>query len=121
MQQFKDYEAQQMALSKKPDADLMKCANCDCSWLEPVRAARFDKNIVSGIGQQPPALVDFALLRCVRCNELHEPPVNRMFSHQEAKVYDEMLDELQAPKEKWGGRHASKTESDKESEDKTDD
>jgi len=104
MMQFSDFERQQIAAMRGPKQELIICAECGSKWFETVQVAQFDANKIGTIGQNPLMEVSYSILRCIRCGELHEPPVNRTFNHPEAKKYDELLDTLEEPEEKWGGR-----------------
>lgn len=110
MQQFRDWEAQQMTAMRGPKQEFLTCQECGSDWMETVHAIRVDRNKINSLGQAPMAEASATVLRCVRCGELHEPPVNRVFNHPESKVYDEFLDTLQEPEEKWGGRRAKRRE-----------
>lgn len=85
MTQYRDFNAQQQsALRSKSEA--VKCKTCACEWFEQVRATKVDMNIFCTLGQQAPEDNDLAysqiLLRCLRCNDLQELPVNLSSAHK---------------------------------------
>lgn len=105
MQQWNEFEKAQNAALKGPPKQLIKCVECGGSWFECIELSQFDANKMSSLGQRPPYDGStYFVLKCGRCGELHEPPVNRVMFNTETKDYDSMLDELQAPKETHGGR-----------------
>ena len=94
MRQWSEYEAQQRSAINLPKAEYLECVKCKSDWMEKVSAGRFDKNKLTTIGQEPVVEMSFTILRCVRCGELHEPPINRGFSHPDSDKYDDLLDTL---------------------------
>ena len=101
MQQFAEWERSQMAAMKVPTKEYLECTKCKSAWMETVLVGRYDRNRISQIGQQPLQENSFHILRCVRCGELHEPPISRVFNHPESKIYDNLLDTLEAPEESY--------------------
>lgn len=75
-------------------ADYGLCAKCNCSWFQEIRVARVDRNRVLVPGQEVPKLSEsMVLLRCVRCDALHEPIVSSSTSHV-FKMHKAMIEEL---------------------------
>jgi hypothetical protein len=110
MQQYKDWEKDQMQAIEVPKIDAMYCQKCKCTWWQKIHAVKIDANKFCTLGQEPVSEASFVILKCVRCGELHEPPISRVFNHPEGKLYDKMLDELQQPKEQWKPNEAKKAE-----------
>jgi len=70
------------------------CGKCGCSWFEEVKLARVNRNQVVVPGQSVPKLSEqYIVIRCGKCNELHEPSV---FSSHSAgyKMHQTMITEL---------------------------
>jgi hypothetical protein len=60
-----------------------------------------DSNKINSLGQAPYAETSFYILKCVRCGDLQEAPVNRTFQHPEDRAYDSLLDTLKVPESEW--------------------
>ena len=110
MTMFRDFEAQQQAALRGPKEQLVECKECASTWLELIKVEQFDQNKMSTFLQKPTPASDvhFYVLKCLRCGELHEPPMMRGVSNDISKAYDEMLDVMEEPQEKWGGRTAER-------------
>lgn len=73
------------------------CGKCGCSWFEEVKLARIDKNQVVIPSQAVPKLSElYLILKCGKCNELHEPPMVSSTSPS-YKQYLTMIQELDSP------------------------
>jgi hypothetical protein len=97
---FGDWEKSQGV--RAPDHKAVQCKTCNCEWFEQVRATKVDMYISSSLGQQLP--IDNALantqylLRCLKCSDLQELPVNISGAHpQMQKDYIELTEELSKP------------------------
>jgi hypothetical protein len=95
-------DARPLGASLRParrEDDYALCGKCGCSFFEEIRLARIDKNQIVIPGQTVPKLSEvFLLLKCGKCNELHEPPLVQSTSHS-YKAYVTMLQELDAKPE----------------------
>jgi hypothetical protein len=108
MNQFRDWEAQQRTIQRGPAHEAVKCKSCECEWFEQVKATKIDMNIICTLGQL--ALEDNqlaysqVLLRCLRCNDLQELPINISAAHQGMqKSYSDLTQALEKVVEKKNG------------------
>ncbi len=105
MNQFSDWEAQQRALQRGPVKEAVKCKSCNCEWFEQVKATKIDLHIICTLGQPAPEDNGLAysqiLLRCLRCNDLQELPVNISGAHKNIQEsYFDLTKTLEEPVEK---------------------
>jgi hypothetical protein len=86
MSQYRDWEAQQNSLQRASLKEAVKCKTCQCQWFEQVKATKIDMNIICTLGQMAPEDNSLAysqvLLRCLRCNDLQELPINLSGAHK---------------------------------------
>lgn len=104
MKQFQDWDAQQRSLQKGPAHEAVKCKGCGSEWFEQVRATKIDMNIICVPGQPAPEDNALAytqmLLRCLRCNDLQELPVNMSGAHKGIQEsYSDLIETLEKPVE----------------------
>lgn len=100
---YRDYEAQQQAALRAPKNDPIACKGCGCEWFEQIRVSKIDMNTLASPGQTVPELgYTHVLIRCVRCNDLQELPINLSSAGINPMVdsYTQMVDALQDKKEK---------------------
>lgn len=102
MTQFRDFDARQQGLQRGPAREACKCRNCNCEWFEQVKATKIDMNIICTLGQLAPEDNGLAysqiVLRCLRCNDLQELPVNISGAHQAVQAsYSDLTSELEKP------------------------
>lgn len=98
MSQYRDYEAQQQSLQRPKPNDPIQCKTCKCEWFEQIRVSKFDALLVAGPGQTVPELgYSHVLLRCAKCNDLQELPINLSSAGNNPMVgsYTEMAEALQ--------------------------
>jgi len=114
MKQWNEFERNQTALLRDKAKTIIKCAKCTSEWMEVIAASRYDADQIGVLGQKPSDTGVFYVLKCVRCGELHEPPITRAFNHPDGKYYDSFLDTLQEPEEKWSGKEPDVPVQDKE-------
>lgn len=77
MNQYRDYEAAQQSLQRPPANIPVQCKTCNCEWFEQIRVSKIDSLIVAGPGQTVPELgYSHVLLRCAKCSDLQELPIN---------------------------------------------
>lgn len=105
MNQFQDWDAQQRSLQRGPPKEAVKCSSCGCEWFEQIKAMKVDMNIICTLGQQAPEDSGLAysqvILRCLRCNDLQELPVNISGSHKAIQdSYADLTESLEKPVEK---------------------
>jgi Na+-transporting NADH:ubiquinone oxidoreductase subunit NqrF len=90
--QFKDWERASAPRANPHEA--IKCKNCSCEWFEQVKATKVDLNIICALGQPAPEDNALAysqiLLRCLKCNDLQELPIN--FSSAPKQMQDSYVD-----------------------------
>lgn len=95
MNQFKDFEAQQLSALKGPKSNELKCPTCKNRWFQPVQAMTIDSNITYTIGQAPMPLASHFILKCLKCGDLQELPiVFNSISRKDQDAYMEMHNEL---------------------------
>lgn len=72
------------------------CAKCKCTWFEQIKVNQFKADHSLILGQAIPVVgvQEFALLKCVKCGELHAPNVIIQAQDATTKHWNQMLDEL---------------------------
>jgi hypothetical protein len=105
MKRFSDWDTQQHVLQKLPAHEAVKCKTCASEWFEQVKATKIDMNIICTLGQAAPEDNSLAysqiLLRCLRCNDLQELPVNMSSAHKAIQdSYSDLVATLETPVEK---------------------
>lgn len=51
------------------------CEKCSNEWMEAVRVGKFDSTQPCTLTQSPAVIVDFSMLRCLKCGHLQSPPM----------------------------------------------
>lgn len=105
MTQFSAWEAQQRSLQRPAAKEAVKCKSCNCEWFEQIKAVKVDMNTICTLGQAAPEDSGLAysqiLLRCLRCNDLQELPVNISGAHHAIQEsYADLTKTLEQPVEK---------------------
>ena len=84
-------------LKSQEDADTVNCKACGCTWFEQFPIAQYDKyhNVI--LAQRVPGKdgVEFYLLRCAKCGEIHEPNVQIGPRDNLRNKYDAFLDNIE--------------------------
>lgn len=96
--QYRDYEAQQQSLQRGRATDPIQCKTCKCQWFEQIRVSKIDSFIVAAPGQTVPELgYSHVLLRCAKCSDLQELPINLSSAGNNPMVgsYTEMAEALE--------------------------
>lgn len=85
---------------QRPDA--VECKTCKSQWFEQVRVQKVNMNIMSSLGTAIPEDSSLGqsqvLLRCIRCKDLQDPPVNvtgAVKANQDA--WNDLLDTVEKP------------------------
>jgi hypothetical protein len=105
MKQFQDWDAQQRSQQRGPAKEAVKCKSCQSEWFEQIKATKIDMNIICTLGQHAPEDNGLAysqiLLRCLRCGDLQELPVNISGAHKGIQdSYSDLIETLEKPVEK---------------------
>ena len=84
---------------EKKDDPVVKCKKCSCEWFEQfaVRRYRSDHTVILSQHVPPAGLEEFIILRCIKCSELHAPNVSIQAHDNVTKLYNSMMDQLEAP------------------------
>lgn len=83
---------------RKPLEDLVQCVKCKCSWFEQFSVRQYPALHNTVLGQFVPQAKDFTfvLLRCIRCQELHQPNVITSYADTQQKAYNDFLDMMES-------------------------
>lgn len=105
MNQYRDFEMQQQSIARGPKQNAIQCKTCKCEWFEQVKVQKIDMNTICTLGQMAPEDSSLAygqiLLRCIKCNDLQELPLNISSAHKDIQnSYFELTKTLEESKEK---------------------
>lgn len=77
--------------------NLIKCPICKGSWFEEIRAFQVPDNFTLIPGQKVSVYqgMQYSVLRCLRCNELMEPPTQVSPRDLVKSQYGSMISELE--------------------------
>lgn len=79
--------------------DIVTCTKCKCEWFEQVKINQYKGDHIVIPGQAVPVggPQEFIALRCIKCTALYQPKVMITAQDITTKLYNEMLDQLEAP------------------------
>lgn len=96
----RDLERLHSGHNKQYVPDYLNCGSCGSTWFETIVVSRFDSGTIGVLGQKPSSLDTLYLLKCIRCHDLQEPPINAHPMSPLRKDYDSLLDTLEEKVEK---------------------
>lgn len=78
--------------------DIVECTKCKITWFEQVKVNQYKADHMVIPGQSVPVggPQEFVFLRCIKCQALYQPRVMITAQDLSTKLYNEMLDELEA-------------------------
>ncbi len=98
MNTLQPMQAQYRAQERDP---LVSCTKCKSEWFEQVAINQYraDHIVIPGQGIPVGGPQQFYILRCIKCSEMYQPIVMITAQDTVAKLYNQMLDQLEPPKD----------------------
>lgn len=97
MVDFRDWDALRNSIPKPAKPTYIECLSCKCKYFEQISVSKINMAVLASLGQRVPTTEDQILLRCVKCQDLQELPVNMSGS---AKGMQDSYNELRGSLEK---------------------
>jgi hypothetical protein len=100
MSEFRDWDVLRNTIPKPQKPTHIECLSCKSKFFEQVRVSKIDMAVLATIGQTVPTTMELVLLRCVKCQDLQELPINMSGSAKPLQnAYNELRETLESKPE----------------------